>query len=405
MNRSSLHTDFLRCLAQTNPHPLTLEVASAEGLYLYDAEGRAYADMISGLAVTNVGHRHPRVLAAIQEQLDAYLHVIPYGEFLQSPQVKLAKRLGEVLPEGLSSVYFVNSGAEAVEGSLKLAKRFTGRRQLVACHKSYHGSTHGALSVSGNEKKRQAFLPLLEEVTFITFNDPAELDRITEATAAVIVETVQGDAGVRIPDEGYLRALRQRCDETGALLILDEIQAGFGRTGTLFAFEQFGIVPDILCVAKALGGGMPMGAFIARPEVMKTLSFDPMLGHITTFGGHPVCCAAALAALEVVTSGVLETVAGKGALLKQQLAHPLVREIRQIGLMLAIDLPSEEITYEVVARCLSRGVITFFFLSNPASFRLAPPLTITEEELRAACAVIREVFDELYAAQQPTMND
>lgn len=397
MEDATIQADFFTYLAQTNPFPIQLEVARAEGVYIYDPAGKAHVDMISGLAVTNVGHRHPHVVAAIKAQLDAYLHVIPYGEFLQSPQTKLAKKLGSLLPGDLTSVYFVNSGAEAVEGALKLAKRYTGRRELVACHKSYHGSTHGALSVSGNEKKRTAFEPLLDGVSFITFNDPADLVHITEATAAVIIETVQGDAGVRIPDKSYLQALRQRCTETGALLILDEIQTGLGRTGTLFAFEQYGIEPDILCLAKALGGGLPMGAFISRPEIMKTLSFNPMLGHITTFGGHPVCCAAALAALEVVEDGLLDEVEHKGRLIRELLTHPLVKEVRQTGLMLAIDLPSEEITYEVVARCLKRGVITFFFLSNPASFRLAPPLTITEEELRAACGEIRAVFDELVA--------
>lgn len=399
MENSSLQNDFLTHVAQTNPYPIQLEVARAEGVYIYDPAGKAHMDMISGLAVTNVGHRHPKVVAAIKEQVDSYLHVIPYGEFLQSPQIKLAKKLGELLPDGLSSVYFVNSGAEAVEGSLKLAKRFTGRREIIACHKSYHGSTHGALSVSGNEKKRTAFEPLLSDVKFITFNDPADLVHITEATAGVIIETVQGDAGVRIPDRHYLQALRQRCDETGTLLILDEIQTGLGRTGTLFAFEQYGVVPDILCLAKALGGGMPMGAFIARPEVMKTLSFNPMLGHITTFGGHPVCCAAALASIEVIEDGLLAEVEAKGRLIRELLTHPLVKEIRQTGLMLAIDLPSEEITYEVVARCLDKGVITFFFLSHPASFRLAPPLTITEEEIRATCGVIREVFDDVSPAE------
>lgn len=395
MNNSPLHTDFLTHLAQTSPYPLTVEIARAEGIYIYDTDGKAHVDLISGLAVTNVGHRHPKVMAAITEQLDAYLHVIPYGEFVQGPQVKLAKKLAGLLPGNLSSVYFVNSGAEAVEGSIKLAKRYTGRREMISCHKSYHGSTHGALSVSGNEQKRAAFHPLLEEVKFITFNDPEGLSQITEATAGVIIETVQGDAGVRIPDKSYLQALRRRCDETGTLLILDEIQTGFGRTGTMFAFEQYGIVPDILCLAKALGGGMPMGAFVSRPEVMKTLSFNPVLGHITTFGGHPVCCAASLASIEVIEDGLLPDVEAKGQLIRELLTHPLVKEIRQTGLMLAIDLPSEDVTYEVVSRCLDRGVITFFFLSNPASFRLAPPLTITEEELRQACGVIREVFDEL----------
>ena len=397
MPPSSLHADFLRHLAQTSPHPLTLEVDRAEGIYIYDTDGKAYVDMISGLAVTNVGHRHPRVVAAIREQLDRYMHIIPYGEFVQAPQVKLARKLASLLPEGMSSVYFVNSGAEAIEGALKLAKRATGRRGLVACHKSYHGSTHGALSVSGNEVKQSAFRPLLPEVSFITFNEAADLDKITEQTAAVVIETIQGDAGVRIPTGDYLRHVRQRCDETGALLILDEIQTGCGRTGTFFAFEQFGVVPDIVCIAKALGGGMPMGAFAARPELMSQLSHNPMLGHITTFGGHPVSCAAALAAVEVVEDGLLATVEEKGRLIRELLTHPLVKEIRQIGLMLAIDLPDQETTYKVVSRCLERGVIAFYFLSNPASFRLAPPLTITAEELRSACGVIREVFDGIVA--------
>lgn len=389
------HADFLEYVAQTSPHPITLEVDRAEGVYIYDKAGKAYLDMVSGLAVTNVGHRHPHVVAAIKQQLDSYLHVIPYGEFVQGPQVRLAKKLAQLLPEGLSSVYFVNSGAESIEGALKLAKRATGRSEIIACHKSYHGSTHGALSVSGNEVKQSAFRPLLPNVRFITFNDPRELRQITEATAAVVIETVQGDAGVRITTDDYLTKLRDRCDETGTLLILDEIQTGFGRTGKLFAFEHYGVTPDILCVAKALGGGMPMGAFISRPELMSTLSHDPMLGHITTFGGHPVCCAAALASLEVIEGGLLPEVEAKGRMIREMLDHPLVSEIRQIGLMLAIDLPSQEITYEVVSRCLERGVIAFYFLSNPASFRLAPPLTITDEELRTACGVIREVFDEV----------
>ena len=395
MAASNPQSDFLTYLAQTNPYPIQLEVARAEGVYLYGSDGKAYTDMISGLAVTNVGHRHPHVVKAIKEQVDRYMHVIPYGEFIQSPQTELARKLATLLPGCLSATYIVNSVAEAVEGALKLAKRYTGRRELIACLKSYHGSTHGALSVSGNEKKRTAFEPLLPGVSWITFNDVADLERITESTAAVIVETVQGDAGVRIPTPAYMQALRQRCDDTGALLILDEIQTGFGRTGTMFAFEQYDVVPDILVIAKALGGGMPLGAFIARPEVMKTLSFEPMLGHITTFGGHPVCCAAALASIEVIEDGLLPDVEQKGRLIRELLDHPIVREIRQTGLMLAIDLPSEEITYKVVARCLERGVITFFFLSNPASFRLAPPLTITEEEIRWACGEIRGVFEEV----------
>ena len=384
---------FIQYQAQTTPHPIGLKVSYSEGLYIYDETGKSYMDLVSGLAVTNVGHRHPAVLNAIQAQLDRYLHVMPYGEFVQTPQVQLAERLASLLPDPLASTYFVNSGAEAIEGALKLAKRYTGRQQIVACHKSYHGSTHGALSVSGNETKRSAFYPLLPEVTFITFNKTADLEQITEETAAVVIETVQGDAGVRIPSPAYLQALRARCTEVGALLILDEIQAGFGRTGTFFAFEQFGIVPDVLCLAKALGGGMPMGCFVSSKAIMGTLSYQPKLGHITTFGGHPVCCAAALANIEVLEDGLIEPVQAKGALMKSLLAHPLVKEIRQIGLMFAIDLPNEAITQEVVMSCLERGIITFWFLSCPSSFRLAPPLTISDSEIRTACTVITEVFD------------
>ena len=387
--------DFLKYQAQTNPHPIGLDVAKAEGIYIWDTTGKKYFDLVAGLAVNNVGHRHPKVMAAIQHQLNAYLHVMPYGEFVQGPQVQLAKKLAQVLPQNLHSCYFVNSGAEAIEGALKLAKRFTGRTQIVSCHKSYHGSTHGALSVTGNATKQDAFRPLLEGVSFIHFNKLEDLEAITQETAAVIVETIQGDAGVRIPTPDYMTALRQKCDETGALLILDEIQSGFGRTGTLFAFEHFGIAPDILCLAKALAAGMPMGCFVSSQEMMHSLSHNPMLGHITTFGGHPVSCAAAVANLEVLQEGILGEVETKGALFVEKLKHPIVKEIRQIGLMLAIDLPSQEITQQVVTKCLERGIITFWFLSNPASFRLAPPLTITTQEIETACKVIKEVFDEV----------
>ncbi len=390
------HDLFFEYQAQTTQHPIALEIASAEGVYLYDANGKSYFDLVSGLAVTNVGHRHPSVIEAIHQQLNKYLHVMPYGEFIQEPQTILAEKLCRLLPSNLTCSYFVNSGAEAVEGALKLAKRYTGRKEIISFHKSYHGSTHGALSVTGNETKRSAFYPLLDEVNFITYNDPNDLDNISNNTAAVIVETIQGDAGVRIPAKDYMIALREKCNETGALLILDEIQAGFGRTGTFFAFEQFDITPDILCIAKAMGGGMPMGGFISSKEIMHTLTHNPMLGHITTFGGHPVSCAAAIANIDVINNGLLDDVEAKGQLVKELLTHPLVNEIRQIGLMLAIDLPSQEITQQVVSKCLEKGVITFWFLSCPASFRLAPPLTITFDEIKEACETIRGVFDEVY---------
>ena len=388
---------FLRYQAQTSPHPLLLDIVRAEGLYLYDRDGRRYADLIAGLAVANVGHRHPAVVAAIRDQVDAYLHVMPYGEFVQGPQVLLAQKLATLLPAPLDATYFVNSGAEAIEGALKLAKRVTGRRRLVAAHKSYHGSTHGALSVTGNPTKRDAFEPLLPGVDFLRYGEPADLRLITRETAGVLLETIQGDAGVRVPPPDYLRAVRERCDETGALLILDEIQTGMGRTGTMWAFEQFGVVPDVVCLAKALGAGMPMGAFAASRAHLHTLSHAPMLGHITTFGGHPVSCAAALAGIGVLTPELLAGVEAKGRRFGESLRHPLVREIRRRGLMLAVDLPSPELTYRVVARCIARGVLTFYFLSCPASFRLAPPLTITPAQIDECCRIIREVFDELNA--------
>lgn len=382
--------------AQTTPFPIGLEIARAEGLLIYDQHGKAYYDLVSGLAVTNIGHRHPKVVEAIKKQVDTHLHVMPYGEFIQTPQLELAEKLNEILPENLTTSYFVNSGAEAVEGALKLAKRYTGRQEIIACHKSYHGSTHGALSVSGNPVKQSAFKPLLPEVNFITFNELADLSKITENTACVIIETVQGDAGVRIADLCYLQQLREKCTETGTLLILDEIQTGFGRTGTLFAFEQYGISPDILVIAKALGGGMPIGAFVSSKKIMDCLTHNPMLGHITTFGGHPVNCAAAVANIQVIQEEhLVADVHKKGALMKELLAHAMVKEIRHIGLMFAIDLESEEITQKVVEGCMERGIITFWFLSCPASFRLAPPLTISMEEIRKVCGVICKVFDEV----------
>jgi len=385
---------FRTLQAQTTPFPIGLEISRAEGLFIYDTNGKAYFDLVSGLAVTNIGHRHPKVIEAIKKQLDTHLHVMPYGEFIQTPQLKLAEKLNEILPENLTTSYFVNSGAEAVEGALKLAKRYTGRQEIIACHKSYHGSTHGALSVSGNPVKQSAFKPLLPDVNFITFNKLDELDRITKNTACVIIETVQGDAGVRIPELCYLQKLREKCTEAGTLLILDEIQTGFGRTGSFFAFEQYGIVPDVLVIAKALGGGMPIGAFVSSKEIMDCLTHNPMLGHITTFGGHPLNCAAAVANIDVILEeNLVKEVHEKGEIMKELLSHSLVKEIRQIGLMFAIDLETEEITQKVVERCMERGIITFWFLSCPASFRLAPPLTISFEEIEEVCGVICEVFD------------
>lgn len=387
---------FLLNTAQTSSTPRLLEVERAEGLYLFDPQGQAYLDLVSGFAVSNIGHRHPTVVRAIQEQLERYMHVTVYGEFVQAPQVKLAEKLVSVLPPQLNSVYFVNSGAEATEGALKLAKRFTGRTHLVSCHNAYHGSTHGALSVMGNEYYKRAYRPLLPDIGFIRFNEPDDLKLITRQTACVILETIQGEAGIRVPDKAYIRALRQRCDETGALLILDEIQTGFGRTGKLFGFEHFEIVPDIILLAKGMGGGMPIGAFIANKAVMDVLKENPILGHITTFGGHPVSCAAALATISVILEEkLINDVDKKELLFRKLLVHPLIKEIRGKGLMLGIQL-EDFAQVEAVSRiCLSKGLIIDWFLHCDSALRLAPPLVITEEEIERSCDIILETLTEI----------
>jgi acetylornithine/succinyldiaminopimelate/putrescine aminotransferase len=385
---------FLNNIAQTSPSPFLIPIERAEGIYLYSPDGKRYTDLISGIAVSAVGHRHPAVVKAIKEQLDKHLHVMVFGEYIQSASNLLAKRLSQVLPENLNCAYFVNSGTEANEGALKLAKRFTGRTGIVSCRKSYHGSTHGSLSVSGNEMKKMAFRPLLPDVSFIDFNDRDQLKIISDKTACVIMETIQGDAGVRIPNPKYLREVRQRCDDTGTLLILDEIQCGMGRTGKLFAFEHFDITPDILTVAKAFGGGLPIGAFISDKKIMQTLTHDPMLGHITTFGGNPVCCASALATLNVlIDERLLEKVESKGQLFEKLMNHRHIKEIRRIGLMFAIDFDTAERVNNIVNYAKDHGVICYWFLSHPYSFRIAPPLTITETEIRESCEIILKAID------------
>ena len=386
---------FLHNLAQTSPYPFLIPIERAEGVYLFGPDGKTYMDMISGIGVSAIGHRHPYVIKAIKDQLDKHLHVMVYGEYIQSSPNALARKLTGLLPPSLNCCYFVNSGTEANEAALKLAKRVTGRTEIISCRKSYHGSTHGSLSVSGNEIKKQAYRPLLPGVRFIDFNRPDQLDQITENTACVIMETIQGDAGVRIPDPGYLKAVRSRCDETGTLLILDEIQCGMGRTGKLFAFEHFGMVPDILTTAKAFGGGLPIGAFISSEEKMKTLSHDPLLGHITTFGGNPVCCASALATLEVIENeNLLEQVEHKGKMIENLIQHPKIKEMRRIGMLFAVDFESAEMVNRIVNYAKEHGVICYWFLSHPYSFRIAPPLTITEDEMIGACAVILQAIDQ-----------
>jgi acetylornithine/succinyldiaminopimelate/putrescine aminotransferase len=395
MKKSSAFLD--KHLAQTTFFPFNLEIDHAKGIYLYDKDGKSYIDMISGVGVSSLGHGVKEIKDALKAQIDKHLHVMVYGEFHQSAPERFSELLCKQLPEDLNSVYFVNSGTEAVEAALKLAKRASHRTQLIACEGAYHGSTHGSLSVSSNPVKKRPFLPLLPDVHFVRFNEIEDLDKIGCRTAAVIVETVQGDAGIRIPDAQWLLALRKRCDEMGALLIFDEIQAGMGRTGKLFAFEHFGVSPDILVLGKALGGGLPIGAVVAHRDKMALFADEPMLGHITTFGGHPLPCASGHAALQyLIEHGILNGVESKGRFLKKGLeSHPKVKEVRQIGLFMAIDLDSSDAVQQVVSRCLENGLIGFWFLSHPYSFRLAPPLTISEAELKKALDIILEALDGL----------
>ncbi|MNI44124.1 Acetylornithine/acetyl-lysine aminotransferase [compost metagenome] len=364
-------------------------MVKAEGVYLYGPNGEEYMDLVSGFNVSNIGHRHPKVLEAIKAQLDQYLHVTVYGEFVQATQVQFATELLAELPSNFQSVYLTNSGTEAVEGSMKIAKKYTGRRQIIAAKKAYHGSTQGALSLIGNDDYRMAYAPLLPEIDFITFNDPQDLANITDKTAAVILEAIQGEAGVRVPDIAYMQAVRKRCDETGTLLIFDEIQTGFGRTGKLFAFEHFGIVPDILMLAKGIGGGMPLGAFVTAKEVMDVIKDNPMLGHITTFGGHPVSCAAARASLAVIKSEKLvEQVAHKANLFREKLSHPAIKEIRGQGLMMCLQLDNFDQVYNVSKYCAEHGVMIDWYLHCETALRVAPPLTITDAEIEKACNII-----------------
>jgi acetylornithine/succinyldiaminopimelate/putrescine aminotransferase len=387
---------FLQHLGQTTPFPFLIEVDRSEGIYIYDKQGKAYMDMISGVAVNNIGHRHPKVVEALKNQIDKYLHVMVYGEFIQDAQQLLVKELLEVLPDSLDGVYVVNSGTEAIEAALKLAKRVTGKTELVSFRGSYHGSTHGSMSVSGNEVKKQAFRPLLPDIQFLQHNDLSALGHISTKTAGVILETIQGDAGVRRPSVTFMKALRQRCDEVGALLILDEIQCGMGRTGRFFAFEHFDIVPDILTLGKALGGGMPIGALVSSQAKLLEFTHAPMLGHITTFGGHPVICAAAAAAVQVMKTELdWEEIESKAARFEERFNHhPELIEIRRVGMMFAFDMSSAERVEKVVSRCMEKGLITFWFLSHPYSFRLSPPLNITDEELTKAADLILAAMEE-----------
>lgn len=380
---------FLEHLAQTSETPLALEIESAEGIYLKAVTGETYMDLISGISVSNVGHRHPKVIKAIQDQLGKYMHLMVYGEYIQSPQVHLSVLLSELLPENLSAVYFVNSGSEAIEGAMKLAKRYTGRTEVISFKNAYHGSTQGSLSIMGNEEFKNAFRPLLPDTKQIEFNNISDLHQITERTACVFVECIQGEAGAVIPQADFLKKLSERCQLTGTLLIADEIQTGFGRTGKWFAFEHYAVVPDILCIAKGMGGGMPIGAFISSKEIMSSLRHNPVLGHITTFGGHPVCCAASIATIQVLREEqLIEQVAGKEKLFRELLIHPSIKSIQGKGLLLALEFDSYEQNKAIIDSCVKNGVVTDWFLFNAHSMRIAPPLTITTDEIRKACDVI-----------------
>ncbi|MBO3097384.1 aspartate aminotransferase family protein [Gelidibacter pelagius] len=389
-------SDFLEYQAQTTPHPLAMEVSHAEGCYVYDTNNKAYLDFVAGVSACSLGHRHPKVVKAIKDQLDKYMHVMVYGEYIQEPAVELTKLLAQHLPKSLDCTYLVNSGTEAIEGALKLARRATGRSQIIAAHHAYHGNTMGSMSVMGYEERKQAFRPLMPDVDFITFNNKEDLNQITPKTAAVILETIQGGAGFIEPHDNYLTKVRTRCDEVGALLILDEIQPGIGRTGKLFGFEHYNCIPDILVTGKGLGGGMPIGAFTSSKAMMHTLQDFPKLGHITTFGGHPVIAAAALATVKEITeSNLMAETLEKEQLFRKHLVHPLITEIRGRGLMLAALTPSAEIANQLILKAQNRGLILFWLLFESKAIRLTPPLTITNAEIIKGCKVIIEILDEI----------
>ncbi|HQH14369.1 MAG TPA: aspartate aminotransferase family protein [Bacteroidales bacterium] len=389
---------FFQHLALPSQMPLGLEVERAEGIYMYSPEGKRYIDLVSGVCVNNLGHRHPAIVRAVKDQLDNYMHLMVYGEMIQTPQVKLAQRLTDLLPRNLNSVYLVNSGSEAIEGALKLAKRFTGRTEIIGFKNSYHGGTHGALTMLGNEEMKYAYRPLLPDVRFLQFNSKEDLFQITERTACVLVEPVQAEAGVIMPKDDFLMTLRQRCSETGTLLIFDEIQTGFGRTGKLFCFMDYNVTPDILCIAKAMGGGMPIGAFIADKRIMLTLTHNPDFGHITTFGGHPVSAAAAIATLEELTKNpnLINQVDEKGAIYESALKnHSLVKGIRRKGLLISVELPTVEINQKIIQKLLQNGLVTDPFFFMPQAFRIAPPLIITKDEIALTLELINKTFKNL----------
>lgn len=387
---------FLMHVGQTSEAPLCLNIVKAEGSLMWDADGKEYIDLIGGISVCNVGHRHPKVLEAINQQLQKYLHIMVYGELVENPQVSYAHALTKLLPSSLNSVFFTSGGSEATEGAMKLAKRFTGRSEIISFKNSYHGSTQGALSIMGSEYWQQAYRPLLPGIRQFDFNSDTVFDAINSNTACVIMETIQAEAGVVKPKQEWINAVRRRCSETGTLMVLDEIQCGFGRNGSLWAFEQFGIVPDILLLGKALGGGMPLGAFISSRDIMQCLTHNPVLGHINTFGGHPVSCAAGLAALEtLLREKLIEEVKAKAELFVTHLQHPKIQHISTAGLMMAVQFPDFAFNKQLIDRLIEKSVFTDWFLFSPNSFRIVPPLNIPDELILRACATVNEVLDEL----------
>jgi acetylornithine/succinyldiaminopimelate/putrescine aminotransferase len=395
-----LNTDFLKYQAQTSPYPLGMEVSHAVGSYIYDTNSKKYLDFVAGVSACALGHQHPRVNQAIKDQLDKYSHVMVYGEYSQSPAVQYCKLLASHLPAPLDKTYLVNSGTEAIEGALKLARRTTGRSQLISCHNAYHGNTMGSMSVMGFEERKQIFRPLIPDVDFITFNNEEDLQKITTKTAGIILETIQGGAGFIQPHNDFLKKVRERCTEVGAMMILDEIQPGFGRTGKLFGFQNYDVVPDIVVMGKGMGGGMPVGAFTASSAMMNLLSDNPKLGHITTFGGHPVIASACLATLQEITeTNLMADAMDKEKLFRSLLVHPLIEEIRGKGLMLAAMTKSADITNEVILKCQDKGLILFWLLFEGCAIRITPPLTISEEEIREGCSIILEVMDEMMSEE------
>jgi acetylornithine/succinyldiaminopimelate/putrescine aminotransferase len=391
-----LKEDFLKYQAQTSPYPLAIEISHASGSYVYDSKQKKYLDFIAGVSANTLGHNHPKVSEAIKKQLDTYTHVMVYGEFIQQPQVNLAKLLAKNLPQSLQTVYLTNSGTEATEGAIKLAKRFTGRCEIIAATNAYHGNTQGAMSVCGAEKQNSAFRPLIPGIRFITFNNDSHLTKITSNTAAVILETIQGGAGFIEPTHNYLKKVKEKCKEVGALLILDEIQSGIGRTGKLFGFQNYNVIPDIIVAGKGLGGGMPIGAFISSNKIMDSLKQQPTLGHITTFGGHPVIAAAAHATLyELLNSSLIKQTLQKEILIRQLLIHPLIKEIRGKGLMLAAIVETEELASKIILKCMDKGLLLFWLLFEGKAIRITPPLTISNNEITEGCAILTEVLNEV----------